>query len=282
MKIIVTGAGGRLGRLLVANLTPQHTVIGLTKEQLDISQFHQVRQKIEAERPDVVLNAAAWTDVDGCAREPQKALQINGIGAHNLAVATADVNAIIMHISTNEVFDGESRRPYLEYDRTSAINAYGYSKWYAEQAILHINAKHIIVRTAWLFAHGGRNFIHAILDAARSGKALRVVTDEVANPTYTDDLAIAISTLLQMRRYGIYHCVNEGFCSRYQFARYVLDRAGYAHIPIEPITRHEWPRPSTPPLYSALDNMAAKYLGVQLRPWQEAVDAFLDREGWLV
>ncbi len=281
MKVIITGADGRLGRLLVERLRSDYRVIGLGKQQLDVSDFNAVKAVIAAERPDMVLHTAAWTDVDGCAREPQKALVINGMGAHHVSVAAASIHATVVHISTNEVFDGDTKRPYLEYDSTRPINPYGYSKWYGERAVIQTNPKHIIVRTAWLFAHGGRNFVQAILNAARDGRPLRVVTDEVANPTYTHDLVAAIVALIQTERYGIYHCVNEGFCSRYQFARYILDKAGYAHIPIEPITRYQWPRPSSPPPYSALENAAAKHLGIQLRPWQAAVDAFLAQEGWL-
>ena len=176
------------------------------------------------------------------------------------------------------MFDGELGQPYAEYDRPNPINPYGYSKWYGERAIAQVNPRHYIVRTSWLFAHGGGNFIQAILAAAGAGKSLRVVTNEVANPTYTKDLATAIAQLIDGERYGIYHLVNEGAVSRWDFARSILDYAGFAETPIERISRHEWQRPSLPPEYTALANYAGASIGLRLRPWQEALRAFLDAE----
>ena len=142
-----------------------------------------------------------------------------------------------------------------------------------------VNPRHYVVRTAWLFAHGGKNFIQSILGAAQVGKPLRVVVNEVANPTYNDDLADAIAQLIETGRFGIYHFVNEGACSRYDFARYALDRAGYAETAITPITSQMWPRASTPPEYAPLANLAGPMVGITLRPWRAAVDAFLAKEG---
>jgi dTDP-4-dehydrorhamnose reductase len=139
-------------------------------------------------------------------------------------------------------------------------------------------SQHYIVRTSWLFAHGGHNFVHSILGAAQSGKQLRVVTNEVGCPTYAPDLAAAIGQLIQTGCYGIYHLVNTGNASRYEFARYLLDLAGYATTPIEPITLAEYPRASRPPEYGILRNFAAARLGITLRPWQDALAAFVQAE----
>lgn len=231
MKIFITGAAGRLGSKLSALLAGKHEVTGYDLPELDIADFNAVREKLLPAQPDVVLHPAAWIDVDGCAREPERAVRINGLGAQNVALAAAEVGAAMLYVSSNEVFDGKLNRPYLEYDRCAPVNPYGYSKWVGEQAVAQVNPCHYIVRTSWLFAHGGRNFIQAILGAAQAGKPLRIVTDEVANPTYNDDLAEAIVALIQTRRYGTYHLVNEGSVSRYEFARYALDRAGYADTP---------------------------------------------------
>jgi len=287
MRILVTGAAGRLGGRLV-EILKQHghdvtgaDIVGAGVRHLDITHYETTCEFIAGLRPDVVIHPAAWTDVDACAREPEKAIRINGFGAQHVALGAATAGASMVYISSNEVFDGRISRPYREYDTTNPINPYGYSKWVGEQAVQHINPRHYIVRTAWLFAHGGKNFIQAILAAAQAGKPLRVVTNEVANPTYNDDLADAIVRLIDTGRYGIYHLVNEGSCSRYQFARYLLNKAGFAETPIEPITSHQWPRPSTPPAYAALENMAGKHIGITLRPWQEAVDAFMQKENLL-
>lgn len=277
MRITITGSDGKLGHSLHEVLGKTHTMSWLGDET-DITNFARLREAVQATQPDLVINAAALTDVDGCAREPEKALLINGLGAQNVALAAAASQAAVLQVSSNEVFDGQSQQPYNEFSRCNPINPYGYSKWAGEQGVMQVNPRHYIVRTAWLFAHGGKNFIHAILNAANAGKALRVVIDEVANPTYNNDLAEAIAALIETERYGIYHLVNSGAVSRYQFARTILDTVGLTEYPIERITRAEWPRPSTPPAYAALQNNAAASVGITLRPWQEAVEAFLEAE----
>ncbi|MGJ3240974.1 MAG: dTDP-4-dehydrorhamnose reductase [Anaerolineae bacterium] len=283
MRILVTGAKGQVGAQLVTVLSTQgHEVIGYDVDDLDITQFALVERVIGELKPHLVINPAAWTDVDGCAHHPEKALQVNGYGAQNLAVASYRHNAAIMQISSNEVFDGQAKRPYYEYDTPRAINPYGYSKLVGEQAVMRTNPRHYIVRMSWLFAHGGHNFIHAILNAVRDGhQQLRVVVDEIANPTYNDDLVQAITRLIESGRYGIYHLCNAGSTSRYDFARYFLDQAGFSDVTMERISHHQWARPSTPPVYTSLANVSAKMLGIELRDWREAVDEFLERENLL-
>lgn len=287
MKVLVTGGAGRLGGKLVEVLAAQgHAVTGadIVGEQvirLDTGNFAATRNVIADLKPDLVIHAAAWTDVDGCAREPEKAIAINGFGTQQVALAAAEVGAAVLYVSSNEVFDGKARQAYGEYDVTHPINPYGYSKWVGERALVNINPKHYIVRTSWLFAHGGKNFIQAVLANAAAGKRLRIVTDEVANPTYNDDLAAAIAKLVETERYGIYHLVNEGSCSRHAFARYFLDKAGYKDMPVEKISVAEWPRASVPPTYASLHNLAGRQIGITLRPWQAAVDDFLAKEGLL-
>jgi dTDP-4-dehydrorhamnose reductase len=279
MRIVVTGAAGRLGGKLVQALTLRRAaVIGIDRAEVDITDFAATRARIAELKPDLVIHPAAWTDVDGCARDPERAILVNGFGAQNVALAAAHVGAAVLHVSSNEVFDGKARQPYREYDTPNPINPYGYSKQVGEDAVMRVNPRHYVVRTSWLFAHGGKNFIQAILNGAKSRKPLRVVINEIANPTYTDDLADAIAQLIETERYGIYHLVNEGACSRYAFARYILDLGGYRDTPIMPITASEWQRPSTPPVYSSLSNLAARSIEITLRPWQDAVDAFLARE----
>ncbi|MCU0514028.1 MAG: dTDP-4-dehydrorhamnose reductase [Anaerolineae bacterium] len=279
MHILITGARGRLGSRLLHTLAAAHHVSGYDLPELDISDWAALRAAVRAAAPQVVINAAAWTDVDGCARDPQKALLMNGYAAQNVALAAAEVGAAVVQVSTNEVFDGQGRHPCDEYAPCAPINPYGYSKWAGEQGVRQVNPRHYIVRTAWLFAHGGRNFIQAILGAARAGKPLRVVIDEVANPTFNDDLAAAIADLIETGRYGTYHLVNEGAASRYAFARYTLELAGLGAVPLEPISLAQWPRPSTPPRYAPLLNTAAAQMGIRLRPWQAAVADFLRQAG---
>ncbi len=287
MKILVTGAAGRLGGKLLTVLSARgHEVTGADivgdhVSRLDIGDFEATRALVAELKPDVVLHPAAWTDVDGCAKDPQKAIAINGFGTQHVALAAANVGAAVLYISSNEVFDGTSNRPYREYDVTNPINPYGYSKWVGERALVNVNPKHYIVRTSWLFAHGGKNFIQAVLNNAQAGKRLRIVTDEVANPTYNDDLADALGRLIETGRYGTYHLVNEGACSRWAFARYFLDRLGHTDVPIDKISVAEWPRASVPPTYASMSNLTGSHIGITMRPWQEAVDVFLTKEGLL-
>ena len=287
MRILVTGAAGNLGGQLLKDLSRAGhevsgaDVVGEDVEHLDICDFAATRALLRRLRPQLVVHCAAWTDVDGCAREPQKALQINGFGTQNVALAANAVDAALMYVSTNEVFSGRQRQPLDEFAAPDPATPYGLSKRAGELAVLAHCPRHHIVRTAWLFAHGGRNFIQAILAAARAGRPLRVVSNEVANPTCTVDLSAALVRLVAGERFGTYHLVNEGACSRLQFARHVLDRSGHAATPIEAISSHQWPRPTPPPEYSALANNAGRLQGIVLRPWREAVDAFLEREGWL-
>lgn len=287
MRILVTGAAGNLGGLLLADLARAgHDVLGADVVgddvlDLDICDFSATRRLLRDKRPELVIHAAAWTDVDGCARDPERALRVNGFGTQNVALAVAEVDAEIVYISSNEVFSGRDRRPLDEFATPAPGNPYGYSKRAGELAVAAHCPRHSIVRTAWLFAHGGRNFIQAILGAARAGKPLRVVSNEVANPTYSNDLSAALVRLVAGGRRGVYHLVNEGACSRFQFARHALDRSGYADTPVQSISSHQWPRPGSPPEYAALSNQAGRMLGIVLRPWRDAVDAFLAQEGWM-
>lgn len=283
MRVLITGAAGRLGRQLRRQLAAAHDlnttdVVGDVEVVVDLTDYAACRRLLHDLKPDIVLHAAAWTDVDGCAREPQRALSANGLATAHLAALTSGLGIPMLYISSNEVFDGTLSQPYREYDGPNPINPYGYSKWYGERALAQVNPRHYIVRTSWLFAHGGGNFIQAILAAAGAGKPLRVVTNEVANPTYANDLAAGIAQLIESERYGIYHLVNEGAVSRWQFARDILDCAGYAETPIERISRHEWQRPSLPPEQTALANVAGASIGLRLRPWREALRAFLAAE----
>ena len=278
MCILITGARGRVGSRLAALLEAEQAVACLDLPEVDLSDPASVEALVEL-GPELVIHCAAWTDVDGCARDPDRALRVNAFGTRHVALACQRLGAPLLHLSTNEVFDGQGGRPYLEYDRPNPVNPYGYSKWVAEQIVRELVPRHYIVRTSWLIAHGGRNFVHKVLEQAAAGRALRVVVDEVASPTYNDDLAEAVVALLRTGHYGTYHLVNEGHTSRWGLARFVLDHTGYADVPVEQIGLADYPRPSTPPPFTPLRNMAAAHLGIVLRPWQEAVLAFLQQEG---
>ncbi|MCC7206277.1 MAG: dTDP-4-dehydrorhamnose reductase [Anaerolineae bacterium] len=279
MRILITGADGRLGARLWQTLEAQgHEIIPSLAMQPDITQLDAVRDFARQARPDLVMHLAAYTDVDGCAKDPDLALRVNGIGTQHVALACQALGVPMCYVSTNEVFDGEAKTAYMEYAPTRPINPYGYSKWVGEQAVRELLPRHYIVRTAWLFAPGGANFCQKVLAKARSGQQLVVVTDEIGSPTYADDLAEALAALVATQRFGTYHLVNEGKASRYEFARHILDSFGLRHVRVQPAVLADFKRASRPPRFSPLRNFQAAHVGIRLRPWQEAVEAFAARE----
>ncbi|MCB9422717.1 MAG: dTDP-4-dehydrorhamnose reductase [Ardenticatenaceae bacterium] len=274
MKILITGNLGQLGSALQAALT-QHQITGFDLPELNITHKETVFEIIGKTRPDLVIHAAAYTDVDGCARNPELAYKVNGLGTQNVALACQKFDVEMAHISSNEVFAGDKLDGYEEWMPLNPCNPYGRSKAAAEFHVRSLLSRYYIVRFSWLYAPGGRNFIHAILNRARETGQLRVVTDEVANPTYVNDLAAAIAQLIETHQYGTYHLPNNGACSRWEFANEILRLAGLDDVANTPILSSEFVRPSTPPPYCALNNIAGKALGIVVRPWQEALADYL-------
>jgi len=279
MRIFITGNKGQLGRALQDAL-PEDTLAGCDLPELDITNREAIGTAIADFAPDVVIHAAAWTDVDGCARDPDQAYRANGIGTQNVALACAICDASLVYVSTNEVFDGTATQPYREWDAANPINPYAKSKAAGEWFTQNLLNRFYIVRTAWVYALGGRNFStpSRIVQVADERGALKVVTDEVGNPTYALDLAAGIAALVETGAYGVYHLTNTGYTSRYDYVREVLRLAGREHIPVEPISLDDFQRPSTPPRFAPLANTAAAALGITLRPWQEAVEEFLQAQ----
>jgi dTDP-4-dehydrorhamnose reductase len=279
VRIYITGIRGQLGAALRLGLDG-HTVEGGDLPDWDMIDRGQVLETFEAFRPDAVVHAAALTAVDYCAEHPREAVRINGVGTYNVAAAAEAVGALLVAISTNEVFDGQAQAPYQEYDQRRPINAYGYSKFVAERVIEKLVSRYMIVRTAWLYAQGGTNFIHKMLARARAGKVSQVVTDEVSSPTCAADLADGLRALIETGCTGFYHLVNEGACSRFEFAQEAVRLAGLDEELIAPTTMADYVRASTPPPYAPLDNVFAAALGVRLRPWQDALAAFVGEYDW--
>ncbi len=277
MRILITGAKGQLGRVLMRRLAP-HTLLGIDLPEVDLTDLAAARSNLAAFRPELVIHAAAYTDVDGAARNPDLAYRVNALGTRNVTVAAETVGAAVLAISTNEVFDGAKAEPYLEFDPVNPINPYARSKLAAEQFIRELTTRFYIVRTAWLYGLGGNNFVKKILTRADSDGRLRVVTDEVSSPTYAEDLVSAIEQLMLTGAYGTYHFTNEGACSRFEFAQEILKQTGRGHIPIEPIVLADYPRPSTPPPYAPLRNFCGAQIGITLRPWRDALADYLAHE----
>jgi dTDP-4-dehydrorhamnose reductase len=277
MRIVITGHRGQLGRALQQVLAGEE-LFGLDLPEHDITDPTSIVDTVVKFRPDVVIHAAAMTDVDGCELNPELAFRVNILGTHNIALACGQCGAAMVHVSTNDIFDGKLGRPYYEWDAPSPQSVYARSKAAAEFYVRSLLHRFYIARTAWLYARGGTNFVTKIVAAADRLGALRVVSDEVSAPTYAPDLAEAIARLLSTEHYGIYHLTNSGFCSRYDWACKILELSGRGHVPVEPITTEQWPRVSPPPLYTPLVNFAGAALGITLRPWEHALRAYFGVE----
>jgi dTDP-4-dehydrorhamnose reductase len=275
MRIALTGANGQLGQALCKHLEIHHEIIPLNQGTFELDSPQAVRQVIATEA-DCVIHPAAYTHVDGCAQNPELAYRINSLGTKYVALACQHLNVPLVYISTNEVFPGTNTTPYTEYDQPHPINPYGLSKWAGEQAVRELLRRFYIVRVAWLFG-GERNFVQTILRLLNDQPAngLRMVTDEIGNPTYAADVAKGIAKLIEEPFYGTYHFVNRGYCSRYEFTQEIARQAGHASTNITPILLADYQRASTPPPYTPLANIAGTALGISLRPWQEALAEYI-------
>jgi dTDP-4-dehydrorhamnose reductase len=270
MRIVITGHRGQLGTELHEALASED-LFGVDLPEHDITNPTAIIDTIAAFRPDVVIHTAAMTNVDGCERDPDLAFRVNAFGTQNITLACGRCGAAMVHVSTNDVFDGKLGRPYYEGDAPSPQSVYACSKAAAELYVRTLLQRFYIVRTAWLYARGGDNFPAKIVAAADRLSALKVVTDEVSAPTYAPDLAGAIAQLIHTSHYGIYHFTNSGICSRHDWACKILELAGRGHVPIEPITTAQWQRAAPSPLYAPIVNLAGAALGITLRPWEEAL-----------
>ena len=276
MKIAITGGRGQLGRTLEHVLRLQHQIIILDLPETDITRRGEIDSIVNL-APDLVIHAAAMTDVDGCARDPDAAFRANALGTQNVALACQRANAVMLYISTNEVFDGTKNSPYRELDEPHAINPYGASKLAGERYVQMLLNRFYIVRTAWLYARGGNNFPNKLIAAAKEKGRLAVVDDEIGNPTYAPDLARAIAALIETNHFGIYHLVGEGAASRYDWVERILQLAGMGNVPLARIKLADYQRASTPPRNGALANLAAATtLGIRLRPWQKALEEYFN------
>ena len=278
----VTGSYGQLGSALMDRLAAMRaSVSGCDLDTLDVAEPDAVAARLaELPRPLVWLNAAAFTQVDRCEREPALAERGNAVAPAVLANACAEAGARLVHVSTDYVFAGDGNRPYREDDPTGPRSAYGRTKLAGEQAVLAASEEFLVVRTSWVFGKG-RNFIAAVLDQAakrRAGTAsgpLRVVDDQTGRPTYAVDLAEAIVSLVNAGARGIVHVANSGIATWWDVARRALDEAGYGDIASDRIKTRELVTDAVRPAWSVLDTGRAESLGVKLRGWQDAITAYL-------
>ncbi len=293
MKILLLGHKGMLGSDLLLRLSPEHEVIGMDKDEIDIVSANECQKATEETKPDIVINAAAYTNVDGCETAREDCFAVNAEAVRNIAEACRNKNIRIIHFSTDYVFDGTAKQPYKEDDQCNPINVYGESKLAGESYLQSLSNNYLLIRTSWLYGLKGKNFVGAILEKAKAknfiddtmakAKArtegpstLSVVDDQVGSPTYTKDLAAAVDLLLDKNAQGIFHVTNRGSCSWYQFAVRILQESGFNDIEVLPIKSGQLKRPAKRPTYSILSTQKfIQTTGKTMQPWQLALQDYL-------
>ena len=282
MKIAVIGANGQLGSDVVAAFAKAgDQVSALSHADIEVSDLESVSKALGAVQPQVIVNTSAMHHVENCEREPEKAFAINAIGARNLASAARELDAILMHVSTDYVFDGAKGSPYVEEDAPRPLNVYGITKVAGEHFARATTAKHFVIRTSGLYgkslcrAKGGLNFIELMLKLAKERGQVRVVDSEIVSPTSTAELAQQIVKLSRSNAYGLYHATAEGNCSWHEFAREIFAMTD-TPVRLEIAGTNEFPAKVARPKYSVLENRALKAQGLNVFcPWQEALHSYL-------
>jgi len=287
MKILITGISGMLGIDLYQALREEHEVIGAdtrdfpcspfpSVNKIDITDLEAVKGLFSRLTPHFIIHTAAYTDVDGCEKNADKAYKVNALGTRNVALTCQKLDVPLLYISTDFVFRGDKEASYDEFDEPNPVNIYGRSKLAGENYLKSFLCKYFIVRTSWLYGRWGKNFVATILKLAQGRSPLKVVKDQVGSPTYTKDLSQQIKRLVTSELYGIYHITNSGRCSWYKFAREILKLAGIKGVKVIPITSGELARPAPRPKFSVLENYCLRLsLGNGMREWKEALKDFL-------
>lgn len=276
MKIVITGAKGQLGLELSRQLEYKndYEVLATHRDTLNIIDMDNVNQFILSNKPDVVVNCAAHTAVDLCEEDVENTYKINTLGPRNLSIACEKIGAKFVQVSTDYVFDGNSREPYKENNKTNPNSVYGKSKLMGEQFTKEFCSRYFIVRTAWLYGEGN-NFVRTMLKLAENNNELNVVNDQYGSPTSTVDLAKAIIALINTEYYGVYHGTCEGQCSWYEFAKKIFELSDI-DIKVNPVTSDEFKRLAPRPTYSVLDNFMLKLVGLNsFRNWEDSLSEYL-------
>ena len=293
MKILITGSNGQLGNELQKIVSTGKAEIGSVSEEiknaevfamdvdiLDITNLEQVKKVLNEVKPDVVINCAAATNVDGCEANQDLAFKINSLGPRNLAMVAEELGAKIVQVSTDYVFSGVGEAPLKECDLVAPVSVYGKTKLLGEEFVRDFSTKYYIVRTAWLYGYVGHNFVYTMMKLGKDRDTLNVVNDQLGNPTHANDLAYHIFKLIQTEEYGVYHCTGKGECSWYNFASEIMKLSG-RNCTVNPCTSEEYksmyPNSADRPAYSSLDNMMLRCtVGDEMRDWKEALKTFMD------
>ena len=254
--------------------------VSVDVEDLDITKLEQVKEVLDKEKPDVIINCAAATNVDGCEKNQELAFKINAIGPRNLAMVCEEIGAKLVQVSTDYVFSGVGEKPLAEFEMTAPYSIYGKTKLAGENFVKELSSKYYIVRTAWLYGRVGKNFVYTMANLGKTKEALTVVDDQRGNPTNANDLAYHILKLIETEEYGVYHCTGNGECSWYDFASEIMKLSG-RNCTVNPCTSSEYkaiyPNSADRPAYSSLDNMMLRCtVGDEMRDWKDAIKTFMD------
>jgi dTDP-4-dehydrorhamnose reductase len=273
MKVLVAGGEGMLGRDMVLSATNAgHDVVGFGRAQMDVTDPDQVRRRMDLERPDMVVNCSAWTDVDGAETAEDQAFAVNGTGAGNVAAGAREVGAAVVYVSTDYVFDGRKGDPYVESDQPAPLSAYGRTKLAGEEATAAANKRHFVVRSSGLFGISGKNFVATMLRLGETMSEVTVVRDQVTSPTYTWHLAYGLTRLIEGIEYGIHHMAAAGSCSWYEFADEIFEQ-GKVDCKVLSITTEMFGQAATRPAYSTMQSQREH--AIRLPSWHDGLAGYL-------
>lgn len=280
VKLLITGSSGQLGSEFCALLAPEYDVVGIGREDADITNYSQISRVINRHKPNYLIHTAAFTDVDACEQNSQMAMAVNATGAKIVALAAQKAGADIIYFSTDYVFDGNKTSAYVESDTPNPISEYGKSKHAGELATIAVGGNWTIIRIGWIYADHGKNFVKSILSSSKINKDnLRVVNDQFGSPTWTRDIVIQTAQIIEAKQTGLFHVAAKGEVSRYEFARIILQRL-MPDSKIEPCGTEDFPRPAMRPSRSTLKSERLDKLGIDtMRPYDVCLTEFLDQYG---
>ena len=274
MKVLIVGAYGQLGSEVSKKLSLSYEIVQLGSKELDIGNEERVLEVIKSIRPVYIVNCAAYNNVNQAEVCKELARYVNEIGVYNLAKASELVQATLVHISTDYVFNGEKRVPYVETDIAEPINAYGLTKYNGEQFVQDICQRYIIIRTAWLYSQKENNFVHTVMKIGQEKKQLRVINDHIGSPTNVEELANVIEQLMSKGGQGIYHCSGNGMCSWYEFAKKIIQLSNIDCF-VEPISAREYKELAPKPAFSVLRNLKLEEtIGDPMKNWEDSLETF--------
>jgi len=289
LKVLLTGSKGMLAKEFISECRNRkdYTIIAPDEEECNITDISSIKKAVNGINPQILINCAAYTDVDACEVNKEKVFSINGEGLKNLIQVCKENDILLVHFSTDFVFDGRKKSPYTEEDKPNPISIYGASKFLGEQYLLNSDIRFFLIRTSWMYGNGGKNFVKAIINKAAAQSEISVVVDQVGNPTWTRDIAEVTLRLLKTEQYGIYNYSNEGDCSWYEFAceiAKILQNSGnkFQNARIIPIKSAQLKRAAKRPAYSALSKSKIKTVtGIEIPHWRESLRKFLIERGKL-